>query len=173
MEKDRFELITPEKIQDNVFKLIGSNWMLITSGTICNFNTMTASWGGLGVLWGENVSFCFIRPSRFTYEFVEKNEIFTLSFLDERYKEALKYIGSHTGRKVDKVKATGLSPVEHDKGVYFNEARLVIFCKKIYYQDLEPENFLIPEIKNSYLEEDYHRMFVGKIIKCKLNNLNY
>lgn len=162
----KFKVISPEEIRGNVFKLIGSDWMLITAGTIDSYNTMTASWGGLGVLWGENVSFCFVRPQRYTYSFMEKSEEFTLSFFNEKHKESLQFCGSHSGRDVDKAKATGLTPVEEDGVVYFNEAQLVIVCKKIYCQDIEPLNFLIPSIEKNYLKKDYHRMYIGKIIKC-------
>jgi len=164
--KNKFKEISPEEIQDNVFKLIGSDWMLITASSMDSYNTMTASWGGLGVLWGDNVSFCFIRPQRHTYNFIEKSEYFTLSFFDEKYKDALQFCGSHSGRDVDKAKATGLTPVEEDGTIYFSEARLVVVCRKIYYQDIEPSNFLVPNLKNNYLNNDYHRMYIGKVIKC-------
>lgn len=167
--KTRFKLISPDEIQDNVFKLIGSDWMLVTAGTMESYNTMTASWGGLGVLWGDNVSFCFIRPQRHTYNFMEKYENFTLSFFNEKYREALDFCGSHSGRDVDKAEATGLVPIEEDGTIYFNEARLVIVCKKVYYQDIEPTNFLVPNIEKNYLKKDYHRMYIGKVIKCLAN----
>lgn len=166
---NKFKVINPEEIQDNTFKLIGSDWMLITAGTMENYNTMTASWGGLGVLWGYNVSFCFVRPQRYTYKFIEESEKFTLSFFDEKYRNALQFCGSHSGRDVDKAKTAGLVPVEDDEAIYFNEARLVIVCKKIYYQDIEPANFLVPDIENNYLKKDYHRMYIGKVIKCLTN----
>ncbi|NSW90716.1 MAG: flavin reductase [Firmicutes bacterium] len=163
---NEFIEIRPEQIQENVFKLIGSDWMLVTAGTKDSYNTMTASWGGLGVLWGENVSFCFVRPQRYTFEFIEKHRNFTFSFFDETYRKVLQFCGSHSGRDVDKAAATGLTPVEEDGVVYFNEARLVIVCKKIYYQDIVPYNFLDPEIDKNYLKKDYHRMYIGKVIKC-------
>ena len=125
-----FKEIKPTDIPDNVFKLIGDDWMLITSGSSEDYNTMTASWGGLGILWGEPVSYCFIRPQRYTYNFVEKNETYTLSFFDEKYRKALQYCGTYSGRNVDKASATGLTIVEgEDNAVYFNEARLVLICK--------------------------------------------
>ena len=164
---DIFKEIKSTDISDNVFKLIGDDWMLITAGTPENYNTMTASWGGLGILWGEPVSYCFIRPHRYTYDFVKKNETFSLSFFDEKYRKALQYCGTHSGRDVDKAAATGLTVVGGDHNtVYFNEARLVLLCKKIYYQDINPENFIDPVINKNYLKKDYHRMYIGKIIKC-------
>lgn len=164
---DVFREIKPKDIPDNVFKLIGDDWMLITAGVSKDYNTMTASWGGLGILWGAPVSYCFIRPHRYTYNFVEKNETYTLSFFDEKYRKALQYCGAHSGRDVDKAEATGLTVVEgEDNTVYFEEARLVLVCKKLYYQDLNPENFLDLSIDRNYLKKDYHRMYVGKIVKC-------
>ncbi|HOJ09375.1 MAG TPA: flavin reductase [Clostridiales bacterium] len=162
-----FKEIKPVDIPDNVFQLIGDDWMLITAGKIEDYNTMTASWGGLGVLWGDPVSFCFIRPQRYTYNFIEKYENYTLSFFDKNYKKALQYCGAHSGRDVDKASAAGLTPIKDEEGiVYFNEARLVIVCKKIYYQDLVPENFIDPDIDKNYVKKDYHRMYTGRITRC-------
>jgi flavin reductase (DIM6/NTAB) family NADH-FMN oxidoreductase RutF len=158
-------IITPEEIDDNVFKLIGAEWMLVTAGDKDSFNMMTASWGGLGVLWSKNVCYIFIRPTRYTYGFIEKSNTFTLSFFDRKYKSVLNLCGTKSGRDCDKVKETGITPAETKSGsIYFAEARLVIECRKLYYQDLEPANFLDPEISDNYPEKDYHRMYVGEII---------
>ena len=73
----------PEEIQGNVFSMIGSDWMLVTAGDNEKYNTMTASWGGMGVLWGKPAAFVFIRPQRYTYTFLEKTDRFTLSFFGE------------------------------------------------------------------------------------------
>lgn len=160
-----FKTIKPEDIHDNVFNLIGSEWMLVTAGNKDSFNMMTASWGGLGVLWNKNVSFIFIRPCRYTYQFIEKTSTYTLSFFDKKYKSALNLCGTKSGRDVNKVRETGLSPIEtKDGSIYFSEAKLVIECGKIYYQDLIPDNFLDPGIERNYPEKDYHRMYVGEII---------
>jgi flavin reductase (DIM6/NTAB) family NADH-FMN oxidoreductase RutF len=159
--------ITPVQITDNTFKLVGSDWMLITAGSLDKYNTMTASWGGFGVLWNKNVCFCVVRPTRHTYCFMENSGNFSLSFFDERYREALQFCGSNSGRDVDKAAETGLTPVEGTDGiVYFNEARLVIECRKIYFQDLEPLNFIDPEIESNYPKKDYHRMYIGEILRC-------
>lgn len=161
-----FRETRPELLTDNPFKLIGADWMLITAGTQEAFNTMTASWGGLGVLWERKVAFCFIRPTRYTYEFVEKSERFTLSFFEEKYRKALEFCGSHSGRDTDKIKGAGLTPVKEGGFVYFNEARLVLACKKLYFQDISPERFLDPKIESLYPKKDYHRMYVAEIVKC-------
>lgn len=164
---EKFKSISPEKISENTFKLIGKDWMLITAGNIDKFNTMTASWGGLGVLWNKNIAICFIRPQRYTYEFMEKADVFTLSFFDEKYRAALQLCGSKSGRDIDKAKAAGITPVTGDSGsIYFEEAKLVLECRKIYYQDINPEYFLDKGIQKNYPARDYHRMYVGEIINC-------
>jgi len=162
-----FKKLSPQEINENVFKLVGSDWMLITAGTKEKFNTMTASWGGLGVLWQKNVSFCTIRPGRYTYEFVESSDKYTLAFFDNKYKKALSICGSKSGRDTDKVAEAGITPVEiSPDAVAFDEAKLVIECRKIYYQDLQPENFLNPDIDKNYPNKDYHRMYIGEIVNC-------
>ena len=165
--KKNFQQIEPGKISDNVFNLIGSDWMLITAGQKDSFNTMTANWGGLGYLWNKNVCFCFIRPPRYTYDFVEKTKIFTLSFFEEKHRDILKFCGAKSGRNVNKIKETGLIPVHSDSGaIYFEQARLALECKKIYFQDIMPSNFIDSDIQTFYPKKDYHRMYIGEIIKC-------
>jgi flavin reductase (DIM6/NTAB) family NADH-FMN oxidoreductase RutF len=160
----RFIQIGPEQIEDNPFKLIGGDWMLITAGTFNKCNTMTASWGGLGVLWDKHVVFCFIRPSRYTFEFVERHPVFTLSFFDASYRPVLEFCGSQSGRHVNKIERCGLTPVEAANGsVYFQEARLVLECRKLYYQDIDPNAFMAQTLNAIYPEKDYHRMYIGEI----------
>ncbi|HDL18707.1 MAG TPA: flavin reductase family protein [Bacteroidetes bacterium] len=164
---DQFKEIQPQKIPDNPFKLIGSDWMLITAKTGDGFNSMTANWGGLGFLWEKNVCFCFIRPQRYTFQFLDRSDLFALSFFPEKYREALELFGTKSGRDVDKVALTGLHPLNQPDGtVWYREARLVIVCRKIYYQDLIPGNFIDTEIDKFYQSHDYHRMFIGEIQKC-------
>lgn len=162
-----FKEIKPEQIRDNVFSLIGSDWMLITSGTLESYNFMTASWGGFGVLWGKKICFCVIRPHRYTYSFMEKSSFFTLSFFDEKYRSVLNFCGTKSGRNVNKAKATGLTLIKGTlDDVYFAEARLVLECKKNYFQDIDPNNFIDATIDENYPKKDYHRMYIGEIIKC-------
>ena len=166
MKKDLKE-IKPEAIKDNPFYAIGQEWMLITAGSKPKFNMMTASWGGWGVLWHRPICFCVVRPGRYTYEFMEKATHFTLSYFGKKYKKALELCGTKSGRDVDKVKATGLTPIKDKKGcVYFKEARLVIMLKKIYFQQIDPGHFLDPKINENYPKKDYHRMYVGEVVKC-------
>lgn len=148
------------------FELISKDWMLITSGDEQGFNTMTASWGGLGVLWHKNVVTVYIRPQRYTYEFVEKNGLLTLSFFGEEHRSALTLCGSKSGRDCDKAKEAGLTPLFVDGTTAFEEANLVLVCKKLYFDDLEPKQFLDSEIEKNYAAKDYHRMYILEIVKA-------
>ena len=165
--KSNFEEIEPESLIESVFKLIGKDWMLITAGTLEHFNTMTASWGGWGVLWERQVCFCFIRPQRFTRQFVEEARGFSLAFFSEKYRDRLEFCGSRSGRDIDKAAACGLTPIETSPGIIaFAEARLVMECRKIYFQDLDPSHFIDPTITEFYPARDYHRMYIGELIRC-------
>ena len=162
-----FKEILASEIKDNPFKLIAQDWMLITAGTMESYNTMTASWGGMGVVWGKDMCVCFVRPSRHTYKFMEEAQTFTLSVFDEKYRDALVLCGTKSGRDMDKAAAAGITPVKSPMGgVCFAEARLVIECKKMYYHDFDPSKFLLPEIEDNYDGSDYHRMYIGEVIKC-------
>lgn len=160
-----FKEIDCEAIRDNPFKLIGGDWALVAAGNESSFNMMTASWGGMGVLWNKNVVWAFIRPSRHTYGFMEREPEFTMSFFDERYRDALNYCGSHSGRDSDKSKATGLTPAGGNP-VYFAEARLVLVCRKLYFQDIDPAKFIDDSIERNYNGSDYHRVYSAEIVKC-------
>ncbi len=154
-----------ETLKDNPFLLIGRDWMLLAAGNEESFNMMTASWGGMGVLWNKNVVWSFVRPSRYTYSFMERETMFSLSFFDPRYRDALNFCGSHTGREVNKVAQTGLTPLPGNP-VFFAEARLVLVCRKIYYQDLDPSKFIDTNIERNYSGTDYHRVYTGEIVQC-------
>jgi flavin reductase (DIM6/NTAB) family NADH-FMN oxidoreductase RutF len=163
-----FHEIDVKKLTASPFSLIGDVWFLLTAGGENAYNTMTASWGGMGVLWGKNVVTSYIRPQRHTLSFIENEDLFTLCFFDETYRDALKYCGSHSGRDVDKAKETGLTPVFDRGTTYFAEASLVLICKKMYKQDFDPACFLDPAIEKNYANKDYHRMFIGEIL-CALS----
>ena len=152
-------------IKDNPFHLIGKEWMLITAGSFDNYNTMTASWGAMGVLWNKNICTIYVRPQRHTFGFLESNDVFTLSFFDEKYRDALKFCGAKSGRDYNKAEKTGLSPLStENNSVSFKESRLVIECRKIYYQDIIPANFIDASIENNYPNSDYHRVYVGEVL---------
>jgi flavin reductase (DIM6/NTAB) family NADH-FMN oxidoreductase RutF len=159
--------IEPKDISQNPFTLIDDDWFLLTAGDTHAFNTMTASWGGMGILWNKPVIFCFVRPQRYTYKFMESNEFFTVSFFDESFRSALNLCGKVSGRQTDKMKATGLKPFESPKGsIFYEQASLLIECRKLYFSDILPENFLNEGIKANYPKKDYHRMYIGEITSC-------
>lgn len=161
-----FKKIDVKDIQGNIFEMIGDKWMLITGGDKSDYNTMTASWGGVGVLWQKDVTFCYVRPQRYTRKFMDDGKYYTLSFYGDKYRDMLSYCGSRSGRDLDKVKETGLTPCFADCGaVYFGEAELVLVCKKIYFHDFNKENFLTPEIAGIYENGDYHRLYIGEIVE--------
>jgi flavin reductase (DIM6/NTAB) family NADH-FMN oxidoreductase RutF len=161
-----FQTVDPYIINESAFRVIGSEWMLLTAGNQDSFNVMTAAWGGFGTLWAQSVCFCFVRPTRYTYEFMERSDVFSLCFFDEKYRSVLDFCGSHSGRETDKIKATGISPISGEKGaVYFDEARLVFLCEKIYYQDIIPDHFIERTIHEHYPQKDYHRMYVGRVTR--------
>lgn len=161
-----FKEISADKITSNPFELIGKDWALVTSGDKEKFNTMTASWGGVGIMWGKNVAFTFIRPQRYTFEFIEKGDYYTMSFFDEEYRDALKFCGSKSGRDYDKVKETGLTTAFTDDGVpYFEEAKLVLVCKKLYAQFLNEESIVDNEAVSKWYNSDFHKMYISEITK--------
>ena len=163
---EQLKLINPTDIQDNVFKLLDKDWMLVTAGTPEDYNTMTASWGHLGIMWNLPVAIAWIRPQRYTYEFANRFPDYTLSFFTERYRPALQFCGTRSGRDHDKAAETGLTAVPTERGnVYFKEARLVLECRKIYQDDLKKGNFLVPEIaRKNYPKNDFHRFYMGEIV---------
>ncbi|MDF2686955.1 MAG: flavin reductase [Clostridia bacterium] len=162
-----FKKINPLELHENAARLISEDWMLITAGNAEKWNTMTASWGGMGFMWNKNVCYIFIRPIRYTYEFVEKNDMLTLSFYENKYRKQLSLCGSTSGRNTDKAKETGFTPIIKNDTVYFEEARLVLVCKKLYYDDIKEKNFYDKKISESvYPEKIYHRMYIVEITEC-------
>ena len=162
------ERIDVKTLDQNVCSLIGDQWMLITAGTPERCNTMTASWGGLGVLWGTNVATCYIRPQRYTREFVEREAYFTLAFFGEEHRKALALCGARSGRDIDKRRECGFTVAAGaGNAPYFEEAELVLVCRKLYWQDMDPAHFLDPGIDGKwYPDQDYHRIYIGEIVEC-------
>jgi flavin reductase (DIM6/NTAB) family NADH-FMN oxidoreductase RutF len=169
--EDKFSIIKPESIEDNLFKLIGSDWMLVCAGKPDNYNMMTASWGFAGVLWRKHVAVAFIRPQRHTFGFMESNAYYSLSFFGEEHREILNLCGTVSGRDLNKMDIEGLTPLETPLGnVIFEEARLVFECRKLYYDDIKPELFQAFEIEKIYPTKDYHRFFIGEIVNVWKKN---
>ena len=152
----------------NPFSEIGTDWMLISAGSKDKFNTMTASWGGLGILWNKNVSFAFVRPQRYTFEFLEKYDYYSLSFFDSSFKPVLKFCGENSGRNIDKIEQTGLTPILDGEAPYFSEAKKVMICKKLYSQFIDPKCFIDANIQSNYENKDYHKIYVGEIVSYKV-----
>lgn len=161
-----FTEIQPKELDTNFFEAIGKQWMLITAGNKEKFNTMTASWGGVGVLWNKNVTFTFIRDSRYTREFVDNGEYFTLSLFGGQFMKELGYCGKYSGRDVDKIKETGLVPLFDAHAPYFEQAETVIVCKKLYKQKMTPDGFTDKSfVETFYSDNDWHEIYVGEIVK--------
>ena len=161
-----FKEIAVEELKFNPFTKIGKEWVLVTAGNEEGHNTMTASWGGVGVMWGKNVVSVYIRPQRYTKEFVDANDTFTLSFYDETYKKALSICGSKSGRDCDKETEAGLTPYYVDGTTAFEEADMILVCRKQYHQDMAPEHFDVKENDEKwYPDHDYHTMYMAEIVK--------
>lgn len=162
-----FKEISPEAIRKNTFQMIGKEWMLIASGDQNKSNAMTASWGGFGVMYGKNVVFVVVRPQRYTKEFIDREDEFSLNFFEKEYKKTLKYMGSTSGRNEDKIEKSGLTLEFSDNTPYFNEARHVLICKKLFAQPLEGESIIDKKLDKSwYSSKDYHTLYIAEITKA-------
>lgn len=161
-----FQNVDPKTLNLNPFSAIGERWMLITAGTRERCNTMTASWGGLGVLWGVPMAIAYIRPQRYTKQFVDESEYFTLSFFSEAYRPQLNLCGTKSGRETDKVKMCGFTVAAGAGGApYFEEAELVLVCRKRMAVPMDPA--LMPgDVKEKWYKGDYHTMYWGEIVEA-------
>lgn len=160
-----YKQVTPDRIPGNIIKMLNDDWMLITAGDKDKFNMMTASWGGLGMLYGKPVATCFINPTRYTYQLMETNDTYTFTFYTEAYREALRYCGTASGKDADKVKGSGLSPITTPEGSQaFSEAWLIIECRKLVSQSITPEAISNEEVKKQWMGKQLHKMYIGEII---------
>ena len=161
-----FKEVLVKDLRENPFTVLSDEWMLVSAGNESGFNMMTASWGYFGHMWNKNTAVTVLRPQRYTKEFVDKNDCFALSFYGGD-KKIHGVCGSVSGRDTDKAASTGLIPVFSDGTVYFEQARLVFICKKIYAQRFEPACFIDSSIDGEfYPEKDYHIAYAGEIIKA-------
>ena len=163
-----FKQIRTKNLKESAVDLVANQWMLISAGNENHHNTMTASWGGIGHLWNKDVAFIFVREHRYTYEFTEKYDKFSLCFFEEKYRDVLKLCGTKSGREIDKMNLD-IKPVFEDRNIYYKQARVVMLCKKIYFHDLNSDNFLDKSIMKNYPKKDFHRMYIGEIYKTLVN----
>ena len=161
-----FQTYPIDMLEFNPFTKIGKEWALVTTNADTKDNTMTISWGGMGVMWGKNVVYVFIRDTRYTKEFIDKNEFFSISFLDETYRQALNYCGAHSGRDEDKIANAGLNS-NHKMGIPFiDESILVLLCHKLSATRITEDSFLSPDIKEKwYPDGNMHTMYIAEIME--------
>lgn len=160
-----FQSFPIEELEFNPFEKIGKEWALVSAGSKKEANAMTVSWGGVGVLWGKNVVFVFIRDSRYTKEFIDNGDFFSVSFLDKNYKDALSYCGSHSGRNEDKIANAGLSWDYKHSIPFIDEGNFVLLCEKLSATKITDDSFISPDIKKWYADGDMHTMYIGEIIE--------
>lgn len=156
-----------DMLKESVFSLIGDRWMLVAATDKSGrTNAMTASWGGMGVLWGKKVAFVFIRPQRYTKRFVDEAAKFTLSFFDDSYKNMLGYMGKVSGKDEDKMAKSGLTVTDRNGAPVFKEASLTLVCRKMYRDTLKEENLIDKSIiEKWYPQKDYHDVYVAEIVE--------
>ena len=162
-----FKEIDITHLNENVVDLFKNRWALVTAGDKDALNTMTVSWGAVGELWGKDMATLYIRPQRYTEEFLNKNDYLTVSFYPDDMKKRIHGVcGSKSGRDVDKVKECNLTPVFDEKAPYFNEAQIVLVCKKAAKSRFNPDEFLDGEIDEKwYPQNDYHFIYYAEIEK--------
>ncbi len=159
--------IEPLHFNANIHQIWSEQWLLLTSGDFnAEYNAMTVGWGSFGVMWKKPFAQIVVRPTRHTYKFCEKYDSFTLSAFGPEYRDAVLLLGTKSGKSGNKIAESGLTPAasEHVRAPGFKEAELVVECKKIYWQDFNPENFLSDDINLQYPEKDYHRIYYGEIL---------
>ena len=167
-------MLTPipfESFNSNIFTLFDDDWFLLTSGDLASgsFNCMTISWGSLGTIWNKAFAQVAVRPTRYTYEFIEKYPDFSLCAFTREYRPALSLLGAKSGRDGDKIAEAGLTPVASSRigSPSFAEASLVMECSKLYAQDLDPKNFIDSKVMNNYPKLDFHRVYFGEVLEIR------
>lgn len=162
------EKIPIDQLTVQAYSLFENQWLLLTSGDFATgqYNAMTVAWGSLGCMWSRPFAMIAVRPTRYTYEFTEKFETFTLCAFPESQREALRLLGTRSGRDSDKIALSGLTPVAARQvaAPAFAEAELVIECQKFYWDDIDPAHFLEPRLDKNYPGKDYHRIYFGEIL---------
>ena len=157
------------KFNTEIFDQFDKKWALLTAGKTDNFNSMTISWGGLGTLWNKPVATVYVRTSRYTHDFMDTNDYFSISFYPEQYRKTLGVLGSKSGRDMDKMRASGLTPKKAGETISFEEAETTIICRKLFKQSLEVANMPEDVIKDLYTGQAPHDMYIGEVVAI-LNN---
>lgn len=158
--------IAAENINENIFKLIGKDWMLVAAQKDGKTNAMTASWGFVGVMWGKNCLITAIRPQRYTKEFIDGSDTFSITILPDGYRDTLNYFGSVSGRDEDKIAKSGLTVEKCENTPYFAEGKLVLICRKMFAQEIKAESFIDKEaLEKWYPNNDLHTLYVAEIVK--------
>ena len=163
-----FKEINIRDINQSAVKMISDDWALVTASADGVSNSMTVSWGGIGEIWGKDVVYIFIRPQRYTYELLEKTDVFSMSFFGGEYKKELGYFGKNSGRNGDKYAATGLNTFELDGVAAIEQAKINLICRKLAYQDIDPKGFIDESIESNY-NGDYHRVYIAEIVKTYIS----
>jgi flavin reductase (DIM6/NTAB) family NADH-FMN oxidoreductase RutF len=155
-------------LQVKIHRLWNQRWLLLTSGDFAagHFNTMTVGWGSLGIMWGKPFAQVVVRPIRYTHGFMEQYDTFTLCAFPEAHRRALQLLGTRTGRDGNKIADSGLTPIASTQVAApgFAEADLIIECRKMYWQDMDPAHFLDPDIDKHYPGKHYHRIYFGEVV---------
>lgn len=161
-----FQTAGTDILEINPFEKIGKDWMLVTAGDETKANTMTASWGGMGVMWGKDVVFVVIRQSRYTKEFIDTRREFSLSFPMEKYRKEMKFLGAVSGRDEDKITESGLHVGYEDGIPYIDEANLVLLCRTMSATELSMEDMLDAGIEGAwYPDGNLHTMYIAEITR--------
>ena len=152
------------KFETDVFSVFDKKWALLTAGNKESFNTMTVSWGGMGTIWGKPVATVYVRTSRYTHEFMDREGYFTVSFYPEEYRKVLGVLGSKSGRDMDKMNGSGLTAKALQESVTFAEAEITLVCRKMFMQRLEPSNITDPDAAKFYAGDAPHDMYIGEVV---------
>ncbi len=159
-----FTNVSPYEYSENIFETLGKKWFLISAQKDDKINAMTASWGGIGILWNKPVVYIFVRPQRYTNTLIDATTTFSLSFFPEEYRDILRYMGRVSGKEEDKIKESGLQLIQDTEAPMYKESDVTIICEKLYHQQLNPNGFINQKINDQhYPSHDHHIMYVGEI----------
>ncbi|MEM1485236.1 flavin reductase family protein [Oscillospiraceae bacterium PP1C4] len=157
--------LSPYELTQNPFELINKKWAMITTRAGDKTNTMTASWGGVGILWNKPVVYVFLRPQRYTRELIDQSERFSVCFLPEQYRDRLKHCGVASGRDEDKLATCGFEMITLDDAPVLAQSEISFTCRKLFCQRLDPASILDSSIDTvNYPHKDYHFMYVAEIL---------